>query len=233
MKQWRSRSTRAGHRYREVVVREWQTPIRPLGSPRSHCSYGKTAWTRCTPRWRGGTRSKEHDVSQILGSLRAANGKGAARIETRYDTDIQDLWSAITDPERLARWYGRVDGDLRPGGKFRLYVEASQWEGIGRIDTCEPPRHLLATTRQSDESWQHGEIPYDEVIEATLTEDGERSILVVEASGLPLGKLPYYGAGWQHNVETLAAYLAGREPEGEERFEEIVPSYLELAAKLT
>jgi uncharacterized protein YndB with AHSA1/START domain len=35
------------------------------------------------------------------------------------------LWTALTDPARLARWYGQVDGDLRPGGAFRLYVESA------------------------------------------------------------------------------------------------------------
>ena len=58
--------------------------------------------------------------ARILGSLRAADGSGVVRIEDRYDTHIDDLWSAFTDPGRLARWYGRVDGDLRPGGQFRL-----------------------------------------------------------------------------------------------------------------
>jgi hypothetical protein len=28
--------------------------------------------------------------------------------------------TALTDPGRLARWYGQVAGDLRPGGEFRL-----------------------------------------------------------------------------------------------------------------
>ena len=53
-------------------------------------------------------------VARILGSLRSADGKGIVRIEDRYDTDIDDLWSALTDPGRLARWYGQVEGDLRP-----------------------------------------------------------------------------------------------------------------------
>ena len=53
--------------------------------------------------------------TRILGSLRAADGNGAVRIEDRYDTDIDDLWAALTDPGRLARWYGQVEGDLRPG----------------------------------------------------------------------------------------------------------------------
>ena len=57
--------------------------------------------------------------TRILGSLRSAEGTGAVRVEDRYDTDIDDLWSALTDPRRLARWYGEVEGDLRLGGEFR------------------------------------------------------------------------------------------------------------------
>ena len=53
--------------------------------------------------------------TRILGSLRSADGAGIVRIEDRYDTDIDDLWSAITDPDRLARWFGEVDGELSPG----------------------------------------------------------------------------------------------------------------------
>jgi hypothetical protein len=41
---------------------------------------------------------------RILGSLRSADGKGIVRMEDRFDTDIDDLWSALTDPGRLARW---------------------------------------------------------------------------------------------------------------------------------
>jgi len=50
-------------------------------------------------------------ATRIVGSLRAADGKGVVRIEDRYDTDIEDLWSALTDPARLARWYGVVEGN--------------------------------------------------------------------------------------------------------------------------
>jgi hypothetical protein len=40
---------------------------------------------------------------RILGSLRSADGKGIVHIEDRFGTDIDDLWSALTDPDRLAR----------------------------------------------------------------------------------------------------------------------------------
>ena len=58
------------------------------------------------------------------------------RIEDRYDTDIDDLWSAITDPRRLARRYGQVEGDLRPGGEFHGRLEF--WEGTGRGKRASP-----------------------------------------------------------------------------------------------
>ena len=44
--------------------------------------------------------------TRILGSLRSEEGKGVVRVEDRYDTNIDDLWSALTQPSRLARWFG-------------------------------------------------------------------------------------------------------------------------------
>jgi uncharacterized protein YndB with AHSA1/START domain len=172
--------------------------------------------------------------TRILGSLRSAEGAGVVRIEDRYDTDIADLWSAITDPGRLARWYGEVEGDLRPGGEFRLHVDSAGMDCMGRVAACEPPRRLLVTTRESDESYRGGQgvPPFDEVIEATLTADGEQTILVIEVRGMPLDKIAFYGAGWQMHAEDLAAHIAGRERVDEARFDDLVPPYQDLAAGL-
>ncbi|HEX4257656.1 MAG TPA: SRPBCC family protein [Streptosporangiaceae bacterium] len=173
---------------------------------------------------------------RILGSLRAADGAGVVRIEDRYDTGIDDLWAAVTDPDRVARWYGRVEGDLRPGGEFRLHVTAAGMDTVGRVDACEPPQRLRVTTRETDESWREGDgaPPFDEIMEATLTADGDQTVLVIEVRGMPLDKVAFYGAGWQLHAEDLAAYLAGREPGGDigARFGELVPSYQAQAAQL-
>src|SRR5499427_611203 len=111
------------------------------------------------PAHRGGqgeTRTEERQMTsnasgsnRILGSLRSADGKGIVRMEDRFDTDIDDLWAALTDPSRLARWYGEVEGDLRLGGEFRARF-ADGWEGTGRVDACEPARRLLVTMRDTD-----------------------------------------------------------------------------------
>ena len=172
---------------------------------------------------------------RILGSLRSADGTGVVRIEDRYDTDIDDLWSALTDPGRLARWYGEVAGDLRSGGQFRLHVDDAGMDVTGRVEACEPPRRLRVTTRETDESYRpgNGVPPFDEIAEATLTADGDQTILVIEVRGMPLDKIAFYGAGWQIHAENLAAYLAGRESgDTEARWGELVPPYQDLAAKI-
>ena len=177
--------------------------------------------------------SNARPPTRLLGSLRSADGTGVVRIEDRYHTDIEDLWTALTDPSRLARWYGQVEGDLRPGGEFRLHVEPADMDSTGRVEACEPPRRLLVTTRETDESYQRGRgaPPYDETIEATLAADGDQTILVIEVRGMPLDKIAFYGAGWQIHAETLAAYLAGRERgDTEARWDELVPPYQDLAA---
>jgi uncharacterized protein YndB with AHSA1/START domain len=162
---------------------------------------------------------------RILGSLRTADGKGVVRMEDRYDTDIDDLWSALTDPRRLSRWLGEVDGDLRLDGQFRAQFFASGWKGTGRVEACEPPQRLLVMTTDVDQGEEH-------VIEASLSAVGEQTMLVIEERGMPVDQLAAYGAGIQIHVEDLAAHLAGRERVHEGRWKELLPAYQELASKV-
>jgi uncharacterized protein YndB with AHSA1/START domain len=171
--------------------------------------------------------TSDHDGGiRILGSLRSADGRGVVRMQDRFDTDIDDLWSALTEPERLARWIGEVDGDLRLGGEYRFHFFASGSEGTGRVEACEPPRRLLL---------QHGlNQPNVNVIEATLTADGKQTVLVVEERGMPLDLIAAYGAGVQVHIEDLAAHIAGREHcDSDARWDELQPLYDELAASVS
>jgi uncharacterized protein YndB with AHSA1/START domain len=164
--------------------------------------------------------------NRIVGTLRTADGKGAMRMEDRFGTGIDDLWSALTDPGRLARWLGEFEGDLRLGGEFRARF-FDGWEGTGRVEVCEPPRHLLVTTRHVRQTDEH-------VIEATLTADGDDTILVLDLRGMPVNLLAEYGAGNQVHVEDLAAHIAGRERgDGEARWNELMPAYRDLAADVS
>jgi uncharacterized protein YndB with AHSA1/START domain len=169
-------------------------------------------------------------AARILGSLRSAEDKGIVRMEDHLDARVDDVWSALTDPTRLAGWLGELEGDLRLGGEFRAHFFASGWEGTGRIDVCEPPQRLLVLTKDADTPDER----FEHVIEVTLTADGDQTILVWEEREIPVNLLPAYGAGVQVHVEDLAAHLAGRERcDATARFGELFPAYQELAAKVS
>jgi uncharacterized protein YndB with AHSA1/START domain len=131
-----------------------------------------------------------------------------------------------TQPSRLARWLGEVEGDLRLGGEFRAHFFASGWEGTGRVDACDAPQRLMVTTTSGDES---GEI---HTIQASLATEGDQTVLVIEERGMPVDHLAGYGAGIQIHVEDLAAYLAGRDRVPESRWQELMPLYQRLAGQI-
>ena len=83
-----------------------------------------------------------------------------------YATSPEDLWDAITRPERLARWFSTVTGDLRRGGRFKTTDSVS-----GTVTTCDPPKTLAVTW----EAW--GDVSWVEV-ELTPAPDGGTSLKV-------------------------------------------------------
>lgn len=57
-----------------------------------------------------------------------------------YTSDPADLWDALTNPERIPRWFLPISGELREGGSFQLEGNAG-----GRILECSPPSRLKVT----------------------------------------------------------------------------------------
>ena len=130
--------------------------------------------------------SNAREGSRILGSLGSGQGKGIVRMEDRFEAGIDDVWSALTDPSRLARWYGEVEGELFQGGELRVRI-AVAGERTGQVEACEPPQRLLLRMRDPDP--QPGQ-PEQTVNEARLIAEGARTRLVWEVRGLPVNLLP-------------------------------------------
>lgn len=153
----------------------------------------------------------------VLGRLRSADGKGVVRMEQHLSTGLDDLWSALTDPGRLAQWLGEFEGELRLGGRYQSRFFSSGAEANGQVQACEPPRQFTVATSN------------EQVIEVNLTADGDGSVLVIEQRGLPLQWLAVFGAGLQIHVEDLAAHLAGGERcDSDARMGELIPAYEHL-----
>jgi uncharacterized protein YndB with AHSA1/START domain len=165
------------------------------------------------------------ETVRTLGTLRAADGVGIVRFEDRFATDVDDLWSALTDPARLARWLGEVHGDLRQGGEFQMLFFASGAEPTCRVEVCDGSRRLSISTSSPDQP--------EGGFDLTLTPDGDATVLVVEDRSVPIDNIAAYGAGDQIHVEDLASYLSGGERcDARTRFAELYPAYQKLAAAL-
>ena len=73
------------------------------------------------------------------GRLGAAEGR-AVRIQRTFDSPIEDVWDALTTPERISRWFLPISGDYRVGGRYQLEGNAG-----GEILDCDRPRRFRVT----------------------------------------------------------------------------------------
>ena len=147
------------------------------------------------------------DATERIVEERTADGTEliAVVMRRRYDAPPADVWSALTDPDRLKRWFLPVsaDSELRVGGQFQLEGNAG-----GEIRRCDPPKSLLVTFG--------GETS---LVQVTLTPDGDDGTLFEldhtvpkEMAGDGTGAL-WVGPGWDGAVASLGLFVRGIEAE--------------------
>jgi uncharacterized protein YndB with AHSA1/START domain len=117
-----------------------------------------------------------------------------------YDTDIADLWDAISNAERIPRWFMPISGELRLGGRYQLHGNAG-----GTITTCEPPHGLEVT-------WEFGGgVTWLKV--ELAREAKNRTRLTLEHLALVEGDMwdkfgpGAVGVGWDLGIYGLARHL--------------------------
>jgi uncharacterized protein YndB with AHSA1/START domain len=119
------------------------------------------------------------DIINEISAIRREVGvrlvpEGEARVVSLrrgYDADIDDVWDAVTNPDRLARWFLPVTGDFQPGGKYQVQGNAG-----GEILRCEPPKLLKVT-------WIFGEPGEGDISEVEVrlsTGDGGGTVFELE-----------------------------------------------------
>ncbi|MDE2850192.1 MAG: SRPBCC domain-containing protein [Acidobacteriota bacterium] len=66
-----------------------------------------------------------------------------------FSTTGEDLWDAVTNGDRIPRWFLPITGDLEPGGRYQLEGNAG-----GVITACEQRSHFAVTWEfAGDTSW--------------------------------------------------------------------------------
>jgi hypothetical protein len=72
--------------------------------------------------------SEPRAASRVLGSLRSADGKGVVRMQDRYDTDIDDLWSGATCASAASTAFAFMPADRKaPGGSRSASPRGTCW----------------------------------------------------------------------------------------------------------
>lgn len=141
-------------------------------------------------------------VKRTLGTRTIDTGEAhVITISQSYDTDQEDLWDAVTNIERIPRWFLPISGDLTVGGAYQLEGQAG-----GTILTCDPPKNFTAT-------WEYGgNVSW---IDVSVSSDGpDRARLVLEhitdvddAIWREFGP-GGVGMGWDSMLLGLALHLA-------------------------
>jgi uncharacterized protein YndB with AHSA1/START domain len=143
-----------------------------------------------------------------LGSGRIAAGEGrAVRLRRTYDAPIDDVWDALTNPDRIGRWFLPISGDYRLGGRYQFEGNAG-----GEILECDRPHRLRAT-------WVYGQVssPSDiSEVELRLTagEDGATTVELAHTAIVPDEFWSMYGpgavgVGWEMGMLGLTLHLNG------------------------
>jgi uncharacterized protein YndB with AHSA1/START domain len=135
------------------------------------------------------------------GRIPAGDGR-VIRMRREYAAHIDDVWDALTNPERIGRWFLPISGDYRLGGRFQFEGNAG-----GTILACERPNRLHVT-------WEYGPGEPSEIV-LRLSEAGDdRTTFELEHTAVVPDEMwdqfgpGAVGVGWDGGFLGLALHLA-------------------------
>ncbi|MGH3983711.1 MAG: SRPBCC family protein [Pseudonocardiaceae bacterium] len=134
----------------------------------------------------------------------AADGRRTLVFQRRFGHSIGDVWSAVIDSDRLARWFGSYEGVGTVGGSVTLTMAAEEDAGgkpcTVHIVECEPPRRLVVDLPETESrSWR---------IALTLSANADATTLLFEQTVPTDLDIAEVGPGWHWYLDRLAATLA-------------------------
>jgi uncharacterized protein YndB with AHSA1/START domain len=161
-------------------------------------------------------------TSADLGVLRNDDERCAVRFKRLYDFTPAELWAALTDPERLARWLAQAEVDPGVGGRVRLGFDDGVTEG--RVLTWDEPHVLEYEWRFAGED--------ESVIRFELRPQEFGTLLVLDHRRLGRNSGAGYSAGWHAHLDALGGLYDFSDEAWTQRFEELLPDYRAQADEL-
>lgn len=138
-------------------------------------------------------------------------------IERELDAPRELVWSAWTDPDQVARWWGperfttpreKIEFDLRPGGVCRLTMvgpDGEEYPSDGHFGVVEPPSRLSF----GEESTEHPMIESGETTIEFVEIDERRTKVIITSRMVCAEELVAMSkVGWNSQLDKLVAMLA-------------------------
>ena len=149
-------------------------------------------------------------------------------ITREFDAPRDLVFKALTEPERLARWWGpkgtRITAatmDLRPGGRYHYGMglpDGNVMWGVWVFREIVEPERLVFVNRNSDETGDEHHPSPELLTTLTLAERDGRTTLTLEMGLLPDASdaeraefeagMGGASKGWEGALDKLAAHLA-------------------------
>jgi uncharacterized protein YndB with AHSA1/START domain len=136
-----------------------------------------------------------------------ADGRQRLEFRRSWPDAIEDVWAALTEPDRLVRWIGTYEGERRPGGAGTFTMTQEEGEHAGsptRIVECDPPRRLVVEwIQEGSDNWQ---------VDLDLwAEEGRTVLRFVQL--FPAGAdVTDMAVGWHCYLDRLGAEIDGGTP---------------------
>lgn len=164
------------------------------------------------------------DLDNAPGTVtRLPDGRAELVFHREFPDPVEDVWAAVTDPRRCARWFASWSGDGRPGGTITV-VMTSDEDGGGAPSTatvtrCEAPHRLAVSIHEDDAP------PWELAVDLAATVTGGTALEFRQV--LPEGfSTADAGPGWHWYLDRLAAVLSGGPmPDWETTLAETAPHY--------
>ena len=136
----------------------------------------------------------------------ADDGSRLVVLRREYPDPIDDVWSALTESERTARWIGTYTGVGRVGGgvEFTMTGEVDAGGEIAppvtvTIVECDPPRRLVLDIPEGEnQPWR---------VAMSLAEEAGRTVLLFEQRVIEGVDPADVEAGWSWYLDRLGASL--------------------------
>ncbi|MCY4365462.1 MAG: SRPBCC domain-containing protein [Chloroflexi bacterium] len=124
----------------------------------------------------------------------------AVSLYRSFATTLEDLWDAVTNADRIPRWFAPVSGNLEPGGQYQVEGNAG-----GTIFACESQSHFGLT-------WEFAGDVSTVAVQVWEEEAGQVGLVLIHTALLS----PHWdqfgpgavGVGWEMAFLGLALHLA-------------------------